>query len=671
MRFPRISRVRFDLVSALLILLVGCATPPSSTNLNFLVVKASPATVSVGGAVTLQAVAHLSDGSTQDVTSGTQWTLSNPSLATLGSGVITSKAAGTLTVQAAYVMVVAAGQSSSPADSTPQTLSSSASVTITPPGATTTTPAVTWSSPAPIPYGAALSSAELDAKANVPGSFTYTPAAGRVLKAGTQTLTAVFTPTDTKTYSAATATVNLTVNPANPVIAWAPPAPIQQGTAITAAQLDATANVPGTFSYSPSVGTVPPVGIETLTATFAPSDMTDYMPATARNSLTVDAAGTGNSSALISWNTPAPIAYGTALSGTQLNARASVAGTFTYTPAAGAVLKAGPQILTAVFTPTDTKNYSAAKATVQLTVTKASPVITWPPLAVITQGTALSSVQLNAKANVPGAFAYSPAAGTIPLQGTLPLTATFTPTDATDYMPATAHNILTVTASNTGKSTPLITWGAPAPISYGTALSGAQLNATASVAGTFTFTPAAGTVLKVGTQPLTAIFTPANTTAYSALTATVQLTVNQAAPVITWAPLAAITQGTALSAAQLGATANVPGVFAYSPAAGTIPAAGTLPLSAVFTPTDTTDYVSATAHNTLVVNSSTPAPAPPSNPAPAGCGGPTVNLNSGMSQSTLQSTISSAPQLRPGCFCGRHLQHHRHPQHSLFIPSLR
>ncbi len=502
MRFPRFPRVRFELVSALLILLVGCATPPSSTNLNFLTVKASPTTVSVGGAVTLQAIAHLSNGSTQDVTSGTQWTLSNASLATLGNGVLTSKAPGTLTVQAAYVMVVAAGQSSSTAGSTPQTLGSSAQVTITPAGTTTTAPAITWSTPAPIEYGTALSSAVLDAKANVPGSFTYTPAAGTVLKAGTQTLTAVFTPTDTTAYSAATATVKLTVNPANPVITWTPPSPIQQGTAITAAQLDATANVPGTFSYSPSVGTVPPVGTQTLTATFTPSDKTDYMPATAHNSLIVDAAGTGNGSALISWSTPAPISYGTALSGTQLNAKASVAGTFTYTPAAGAVLKAGTQTLTAVFIPTDTKTYSAAKATVQLTVTKANPVITWPPLAAITQGIALSSAQLNATANVPGAFSYSPAAGTVPLLGTLPLTATFTPTDATDYVPATAHNTLIVNAANTGKSTPLITWGAPAAISYGTALSSTQLNATANVAGTFTYTPAAGTVLKAGTQTL-------------------------------------------------------------------------------------------------------------------------------------------------------------------------
>jgi Chitobiase/beta-hexosaminidase C-terminal domain/Bacterial Ig-like domain (group 2) len=643
MRFPRIPRVRFDLVGALLILLVGCATPPSSTNLNFLVVKASPTTVSVGGAVTLQAIAHLSDGSTQDVTSGTQWTLSNPSLATLGSGVLTSKAPGTLTVQAAYVMVVAAGQSSSTAGSTPQTLGSSASLTITPAGTSTTAPAITWSTPAPIQYGTALSSAILDAKANVPGSFTYTPVAGTVLKAGSQTLTAVFTPTDTKTYSAATATVKLTVNPASPVITWAQPSPIQQGTAITAAQLDATANVPGTFSYSPSVGTVPPVGTQTLTATFTPSDKTDYLPATAHNSLTVDAAGTGNSSALISWSPPAAIPYGTALSGTQLNAKASVAGTFTYMPAAGAVLKAGTQTLTAIFTPTDTKTYSVARATVQLTVTKANPVITWPPLAAIQQGTAISAAQLNARANVPGAFSYSPAAGTVPLLGTLPLTATFTPTDATDYMPAIAHNILIVNASNTGKSSPLITWKPPAAISYGTALSGTQLNATANVAGTFTYSPASGTVLKAGTQPLTAVFTPTDTTTYSAETATVQLTVNQVAPVIAWAPPAAITQGAALSSAQLDATANVPGAFAYNPGAGSVPAAGTLQLTAAFTPTDTTDYSSATAHNTLVVNSSTQAPAPPTNPAPTGCGGPTINLNSGMSQSALQSTISSAP----------------------------
>ncbi len=633
MRIPRITRACVELVSALFILLAGCGNP-SSTSLNFLSLKVTPTTVSVGGAVALQAIAHLSDGTTQDVTSGTLWTLSNPSLATVGSDVLTSKAPGTLTVQAAYVMVAAAGQSSS--GSAPQTLSSSAQVTITAAGTTTTTPAITWSTPAPIQYGTALSSALLDAKANVPGSFAYTPAAGTVLKAGTQTLTAVFTPTNTTTYSEATATVQLTVNQASPVITWAPLAAITQGTALSSAQLDATANVPGTFSYSPSAGAVPAVGTQPLTATFTPTDSADYVPATAHNSLTVGApqsAGTPT----ISWSTPAAISYGTALNSMQLNATSSVAGTFTYTPAAGTVLKAGTQTLSAVFTPADTSTYSAGKATVQLTVTKANPVISWPPPAAIQQGTAISAAQLNATANVPGAFSYSPGAGTVPPVGTEPLMATFTPSDATDYMAATAHNSLTVNAANTGKSTPLISWSAPAAISYGAPLSSTQLDAKANVAGTFTYTPATGTVLKSGTQTLSAVFTPSDTSTYSSATAKVQLTVTKVNPVISWPPATAIQQGTAISAIQLDATANVPGTFSYSPSAGTVPPVGTEPLTATFSPSDATDYMSVTAHNSLTVNASSTSTPAISWGAPAA-----ISYGTALSSTQLNATANVA-----------------------------
>ena len=50
------------------------------------------------------------------------------------------------------------------------------------------------------------------------------------------------------------------------------------------------------------------------------------------------------------------------------------------------------------------------------------------------------------------------------------------------------------------KATPAITWPTPAPITYGTALSGTQLNATApdGVAGTFVYAPASGAVLGAG-----------------------------------------------------------------------------------------------------------------------------------------------------------------------------
>src|SRR5580698_5742689 len=47
---------------------------------------------------------------------------------------------------------------------------------------------------------------------------------------------------------------------------------------------------------------------------------------------------------------------------------------------------------------------------------------------------------------------------------------------------------------------PLITWATPANIVYGTPLSGTQLDATSTVAGTFTYLPAAGTVLGSGKQ---------------------------------------------------------------------------------------------------------------------------------------------------------------------------
>ena len=81
----------------------------------------------------------------------------------------------------------------------------------TPPPAT---PSVTWTAPAPITYGTALSSAQLNATASVPGTFAYTPAIGAMLNAGAYTLSVIFTPTDAVNYSAATGSVSVAVLPA-------------------------------------------------------------------------------------------------------------------------------------------------------------------------------------------------------------------------------------------------------------------------------------------------------------------------------------------------------------------------------------------------------------------------------------------------------------------------
>ncbi len=83
------------------------------------------------------------------------------------------------------------------------------------------------------------------------------------------------------------------------------------------------------------------------------------------------------------------------------------------------------------------------------------------------------------------------------------------------------------------KATPTITWPAPAPIAYGTKLGPAQLDATASVPGTFVYDPPAGTVLQPGVQTLSVTFTPANTADYTTATATVHITVGFTRPCIT------------------------------------------------------------------------------------------------------------------------------------------
>ena len=164
----------------------------------------------------------------------------------------------------------------------------------------------------------------------------------------------------------------------------------------------------------------------------------------------------------------------------------------------------------------------------------------------------------------------------------------------------------TFTPVGGGPTTPVITWPTPAPITQGTALSATQLNATTSVAGSFVYSPAAGTVLAVGSHTLSTTFTPTNTTAYTSATKSVTLVVNAPAgpttPVITWPTPAPITQGTALSATQLNATTSVAGSFVYSPAAGTVLTTGSHVLSTTFTPTDTTLYTSASKTVTLVVN---------------------------------------------------------------------
>jgi len=379
---------------------------------------------------------------------------------------------------------------------------------------------IDWATPAPIVYGTSLTGTQLNALANdgaqpspgaVFGNFVYSPGSGAQLQAGEgQVLSTTFTPNELRAFRVTEATVAIDVEKADPIIDWSNPADIVYLTPLSSTQLSAVEQneLPGSFLYDPAVGSVLNAGEDqSLSVTFTPADTDNYNNAVAGVLIDVLKA-----TPTISWSNPADIPYGTTLSGTQLNATADgdLPGTFDYTPAVGALLDVGEdQTLNVLFTPTDDANYNTAAASVEIDVVKADPVLSWAEPSDIVYGTSLSGTQLNATVSggVSGDFVYTPGAGAILAAGAgQVLSVEFNPTgaDAARYNQALKNTNITVL-----KADPSITWGDPAAIPHGTLLSGTQLNATADVAGAFSYSPGVGAQLNVGNgQALSVTFTP-------------------------------------------------------------------------------------------------------------------------------------------------------------------
>jgi hypothetical protein len=83
-------------------------------------------------------------------------------------------------------------------------------------------------------------------------------------------------------YGSVSQNLSLTVvSQAVPAITWNNPADIGSRSPLGATQLNATAALPGTFTYSPASGTFPGVGSDRiLTVTFTPTDLINYVPVT-------------------------------------------------------------------------------------------------------------------------------------------------------------------------------------------------------------------------------------------------------------------------------------------------------------------------------------------------------------------------------------------------------
>jgi hypothetical protein len=225
-----------------------------------------------------------------------------------------------------------------------------------------------WTAPANIIYGTALGATQLNATLTTgDGVLTYTPGSGTVLNAGVHPLRV--DAAETVNYNAAFKTVSLTVEKADQVLAWTPPANIIYGTALGATQLNATLTTgDGALTYTPGSGTVLNAGVHPLRVDAA--ETANYNAAFKTVSLTVEKADQ-----VLAWTAPANITYGTALGATQLNATLTTGnGALTYTPGPGTVLNAGVHTLRV--DAAETANYNAAFKTVSLTVEKALLAVT-------------------------------------------------------------------------------------------------------------------------------------------------------------------------------------------------------------------------------------------------------------------------------------------------------
>ena len=134
--------------------------------------------------------------------------------------------------------------------------------------------------PSALPAQSAISCTSSDGLSGLAGCVVT----GYSAALGTHTLTATATDNAGNT---ATSTLTYTVAKLDPTITWNPPASMLFGTKLSSTQLNASANVAGTFVYSPASGTLLQPGSRTLSVTFTPTNTTDYNTATASRTITV------------------------------------------------------------------------------------------------------------------------------------------------------------------------------------------------------------------------------------------------------------------------------------------------------------------------------------------------------------------------------------------------
>ncbi|MDA7676560.1 cohesin domain-containing protein, partial [bacterium] len=403
---------------------------------------------------------------------------------------------------------------------------------------TARTPIIDWAKPEAITYGTAISAAQLNPSTEVAGSFAFETVAGTILGAGQYTLKATFTPDDADSWIPVALEVPLVVNRAKLTIkAQSVERVFGEDNPNFVLSLDGFVNGEGPSDLTGTVvatteGTKDSTpGSYAITTSGVSSDNYDieFLSGDAGGVLTIT-----KGHALLSWAKPATVIYGKRLSGAELNALAKtdagvqIEGTFVYAPVAGTLLGAGSHTLKVTFVPASQAGYSGSQTEVVLTVQKA-------PLLI-----AADDAQKYHKTDNPAlgvtytGFIAGEGAGVLSQKPTLTASAdkssiagnytiTAAGAAAANYNISYKAGVLKVSGAP-----PVIDWGSPASIVYGTKLSATQLSAKANVGGDLTYDPVLGTLLGVGAHTLTVRFIPADPLNYRSASTSRNVTVKKA-----------------------------------------------------------------------------------------------------------------------------------------------
>jgi len=393
------------------------------------------------------------------------------------------------------------------------------------------TPQVVWTNPAAISYGIPLGTNQLNATADVPGAFVYTPGLGTFLTAGTNTLSTIFTPSDPVTFNSMTGSVNLlvlraplTVTANNAQRAYGETNPGFSGTISGLTNSDI---ITASYACSATTNSLPGVYPIVPTLVDVSNRLGNYSVTTNNGALAI-----AKIAPVLTWTNPAAITYATSLSATQLNASASSPGTFAYTPPVGTFLNSGTNNLGVLFTPSDPIRYNTATSSVIVVVTRA-PLSVTANDAIRAFGTTNPIfggiiTGLRGGDNITATYAGSATTNSPPGNYVIVPSLVDPSNRLGNYLLATTNGTLTVV-----KATPVITWNPPAAIPYGTGLGGAQLNASANVAGVLAYAPVSGTVLNAGTNSIFVTLTPTNPANYNGASASIQIVVLPAGLTVT------------------------------------------------------------------------------------------------------------------------------------------